>query len=142
LKKESWIMLTICTILMLTLALLLGYAFFVKASTPAGARKFCKEFVGNVDSIVGNITIIDTNCKVWFNGSLPSDHKICLTNVPSGTVFIIEWRDWRGVMQERHEVLCTSSEVLRNDIPFAKPAGLTVTCYRTKFYSFFSVFIS
>jgi len=125
LKKESWIALAIYSSLILILALLLGYAIFVKALTPVGVRKFCKEFVGNVDSIVGNITIIDTNCKVWFNGSLPSDHKICLTNVPSGTVFIIEWRDWRGVMQERHEVLCVVDEdVLKNDIPFAKPTGL------------------
>lgn len=125
-KKESWIALAIYSSLILILALLLGYAIFVKASTPVGAKKFCKEFVGNVDSIVGNITIIDTNCKVWFNGSLPSDHKICLTNVPSGTVFIIEWRDWRGVIQERHEVLCVVDEdVLQNDIPFAKPTGLT-----------------
>jgi len=111
---------------MLTLALLLGYAIFVKASTPTGGKKFCKEFVGNVDSVVGNITITDTNCKLWFNGSLPSDNKICLTNVPNGTVFIIEWKDWRGVMQERHEVPCIRDEdVLQNDIPYPKPVGLT-----------------
>lgn len=116
-----------------TLSVLTGFIAtlaFAYASSPASpdGLKFCKIFKGYVDSVEGNITIKDAATgQIYYNGPLPADHKICIYT-PHGTVVLIQWKDWRGQMSERHTILCEyvvaedcdAYDELINCIPFPK----------------------
>lgn len=91
-------------------------------------KTFIKEWFGDVNSIVGPILIKDASGFVWYNDPLPLNHKIIITNVPHGTEMMIQWKDWRGVMQERHTVECINyTDYLKNDIPYPKFIQTTKT---------------
>lgn len=84
-------------------------------------KTFCKIWRGYTESISGNITITDVATgKVYWNAPLPPTKKICI-KTPHGTTVLIQWKDWRGVQQERHTIKCNGNyDELVNTIPFPK----------------------
>jgi len=110
----------------ITLVCLLPALAFASVPVSLDGLNFCKIFEGHVESIEGNITITDaTTGEIYFNGPLPEDHKICI-QVLHGTELLIQWKDWRGQMQESHIVECKwNFDELINCIPFPK-SGETI----------------
>jgi hypothetical protein len=110
---------------LLTITVLAASTFIPKLAGPDG-KTFTKEWTGAIGTIEGNVTITDTAQNVWYNGPVPLDRKIVIHNIPHGTVFMIAWKDWRGVQQERWVVECVDNEsYLLNTIPFPKSAPPT-----------------
>jgi len=117
-KKLLLSILLVFTVLGFTISNL-GHVRF--AGSSSDGLKFCKLFRGNVESILGNVTIKDANTgEIYWKGELPADGKICIY-VLHNTEVVILWRDWRGQQQERHLVECNGNyDELVNEIPFPK----------------------
>lgn len=122
-KSEAKLALAALLALALT-AVTVSLLLIVVYSSPVAnldGRKFCKKFTGATDTIEGNVLITDADTgAVYFNGTPPDDYKICI-RVGYNTELIIQWKDWRGQMEERHVVDCShDTDELVNCIPYPK----------------------
>ena len=98
--------------------------FFLLSGIPvtrSSDRTFIKFWEGNVESVVGNVKIVndDKPSEVFFNDKIPDSGKIVVSNLPHGISLRITWTDWRGGQEEVVCVECTNGvQTLVNYIPY------------------------